>query len=260
MVASALDARKPTVLITGASRGIGLGFARNYAERNWNVIATARNPDAAADLREVAERSENVVVEKLDVLDSDDLAALAERYAGRPIDVLINNAAFHGGSPESHRLGHYDFDVFQQYMAVNVFGPLKVSEAFIDNVKEGKQKKIVSLTTRLASMTNPPPFNAFQFQIISKTALNQAMRLLRRELKGTGILVLILSPGLLDTDGAAKGRACVAASLADGSPPPPPIPVRPVAEGVAAMVRIISELDASYDGYHMGVDGQIVDW
>src|SRR5688572_14490759 len=80
-----------TVLITGSNRGLGLEFARQYAARGWKVIATARDPDGAAELRELAATG-RVTIERLDVLDREGIAALAARYEGKPIDLLINNA------------------------------------------------------------------------------------------------------------------------------------------------------------------------
>jgi hypothetical protein len=96
-----------TVLITGSSRGLGLEFARQYAARGWTVIATARNPDEAVELSELAEAG-RVTVERLDVLDRAAIAALATRYEGTPIDLLINNAGI-GGDPALQSLGSFDY-------------------------------------------------------------------------------------------------------------------------------------------------------
>jgi len=255
-----LDSTRPTVLITGASRGIGLGFAARYADDGWNVIATARDPAGAADLRNLAARSSSVVVEALDVLNQTELERLANKYANVPIDVLINNAAFHGGKPDDHRLRTYNYSTFERYMAVNVFGPLKVCEAFYASVAKSHQKKIVTLTTRLSCLSSPSPFNAFHFQAISKTALNRAMRALQLELRQTGIIVALISPGRTDTDGLAASRAAVAASLGDGAPPPNQPAALSVEQSVAAMVRVIADLNESYDGSHLDLQGNIVPW
>ncbi len=86
----------PTVLITGSNRGIGLAFARQYAEKGWNVIATARNPEAAEALQALVAEHPTVVIERLDVTDHAALEALAQDYRDRPIDVLIKNAGVLG--------------------------------------------------------------------------------------------------------------------------------------------------------------------
>jgi NAD(P)-dependent dehydrogenase (short-subunit alcohol dehydrogenase family) len=237
-----------------------LGFAARYGDEGWNVIATARNPAAAPELQNLAARSDSVVVEELEVLSEAELEALASKYANVPIDVLINNAAFHGGKPDDHRLGTYNYGTFARYMAVNVFGPLKVCEAFFKSVAKSNQKKIVTLTTRLSCLSSPPPFNAFHLQAISKTALNRAMRALQLELRETGVIVALISPGRTDTDGLAASRAAVAASLGEGAPPPNQPAALSVEESVAAMVRVIANLDESYDGSHLDFQGNRIPW
>ena len=150
---SAISSRLPspqalgpgTVLITGGNRGLGLEFARQYAARGWTVIATARNPDEALELRELAIR-DGVTIERLDVLDREAIAALAARYEGKPIDLLINNAGI-GGDPALQALGSFDYELFEEAMAVNVYGPLAVSEAFLANVAASRHKKIVAITS-----------------------------------------------------------------------------------------------------------------
>ena len=99
--------QQTTVLITGASRGIGLEFARRYAERNWRVIATCRDPQAAEALRALAASHANVVIEALDVLDHAGIDALAARLAGQPIDILLNNAGI-GGGMENQLFGRFN--------------------------------------------------------------------------------------------------------------------------------------------------------
>ena len=80
------------VLVTGSNRGLGLEFVRQYAARGWKVIATARSPEAATELRAIAAKNRDVTVERLDVEDVAAIRSLAAKYRGTPIDVLINNA------------------------------------------------------------------------------------------------------------------------------------------------------------------------
>ena len=91
-------ADEPTVLITGSNRGIGLELARQYAERGWNVIATARKPDAAEALKAIQAKQSNLVIVQLDVTDHDRIDELAAEYQGKPIDILINNAGIVSGT------------------------------------------------------------------------------------------------------------------------------------------------------------------
>jgi len=107
------ESRSGTVLITGANRGLGLELARQYADRGWTVIATARDTDAAAELRELAASRTNVSIETLDVRDADAIRMLAAKHQGRPIDVLINNAGVLGDL-DKQSLGSLDYNEFEQ--------------------------------------------------------------------------------------------------------------------------------------------------
>lgn len=108
--------RTGTVLITGANRGLGLEFAKQYATAGWSVIATARNPDAASELRALAAKESRVSIENLDVLDTAAIEALAAKYRGRPIDVLLNNAGVLGDM-KLQALGSFDYAEFEEVMA-----------------------------------------------------------------------------------------------------------------------------------------------
>jgi NAD(P)-dependent dehydrogenase (short-subunit alcohol dehydrogenase family) len=123
------DPQQPTVLITGSNRGIGLAFARHYAGAGWNVIATARKPDEAAELQSLSVSHPQVAVVQLDVTDLARIAELGQELSGTPIDVLINNAAVLGDLP-GQQYGSLDFDQFEWTMAVNVFGPMAMAEVF----------------------------------------------------------------------------------------------------------------------------------
>ncbi|MGI9329666.1 MAG: SDR family oxidoreductase [Gammaproteobacteria bacterium] len=187
-----------TVLITGANRGIGLEMARNYAKRGWTVIATARKPEKAADLNAIAAEYDKVSVEQLDVLDDGQVQALATKYADKPIDVLLNNAAILGAK-EGQNLGEYDFQLFQRVMNTNVAGPLRVAEAFLENVAASEQKKIVAITSVQGSLTLIRS-DTIQFYNSSKSALNMNMRAVSAAVKDQGITVALISPGAVDTD------------------------------------------------------------
>ena len=256
---AALDPDRPTVLITGSNRGIGFGLVQQYAADGWNVIATTRNPTAATELQNFSAESKFVHIEALDVLDETELGLLSKKYAHVPIDVLINNAAFHGGAPKDHLLGTYSYSTFERYMAVNVFGPLKVAEAFLDSVAQSEQKKIVTITTGLAILSSPPPIRGFTFQSISKAAVNRAMRTLQIELRDARIIVALISPGRVDTDGLAEAGAAVAAGR-NGAPPPSMPPPLSIENGAAAMTEVIASLDETYDGSHLDLHGNVIPW
>lgn len=94
--AQAESADTGTVLITGSNRGIGLEFARQYAELGWRVIATCRNPKTATELQALSKQYSRLVIEQLDVTDHSAIDALADKYRDTPIDVLLNNAGISG--------------------------------------------------------------------------------------------------------------------------------------------------------------------
>src|SRR5438876_12376676 len=105
----------PTTLITGANRGLGLEFARQYAADGWQVLAGCRDPDRAAELQRIATGSNGAVeLQQLDVADAASVAALARRLEGRPIDLLVNNAGL--GEGDRHALGQIDYEHWQEVL------------------------------------------------------------------------------------------------------------------------------------------------
>ena len=143
---------KPTVMITGASRGIGLELARQYAALGWGVIATCRTPAGADDLQALAAERPNVIIEELDVTDFAEMDALAARYAGVPIDVLINNAGILGGN-DRQKFGSFDYAAFEEVMAVNVVGAVRMVETFVGNVAMSEQKKVMNISSAVGSVS-----------------------------------------------------------------------------------------------------------
>lgn len=187
-----------TVLITGSNRGLGLEFVRQYAARGWRVIATARNPGAATELRAIAAKNQNVSVDSLDVGDVPAIKALAARYKGTAIDVLINNAGVLGDM-KAQSSGALDYAEFEDVMAVNVFGALAMADAFRDHVAASTQKKIVSITSR-SGIISQPGYRGPSFYRASKVALNMVMRVFADEVRDRNVIVALVSPPPTETD------------------------------------------------------------
>ena len=242
--AQAADSAPPTVVITGSNRGIGLAFAEWYAEHGWNVVATCRSPERADDLNALAAEYANLSVEQLDVTREDHIRALADRHAGQPIDLLINNAAVLGPLPEQS-LGGLDYDRFEQTMAVNVFAPLRLSEALADNVAAAKGK-IVAITSGVASLTLMSRMRGLYFYRMSKSALNMGWRALRTDLKPRDVAVLLISPGMVDTrllrESGYTGEALTPE------------------ESAAGMAEIIADATLEDPGLPINVDGRVLPW
>ena len=187
--APAKDSR--TVLITGANRGIGLEFARQYSMAGWTVIGTARHPDTATELKELADK-----VLQLDVTDPASVDRLRQDLAGTPVDMLINNA---GIQPLMWTLSEVDFDAFERSLAVNTLGPVRVTQALLPQLRSGKLRKIVNITTNLSSIAENTDGGFYGYRE-SKAALNMFTKSLAAELGPEGFICIVLHPGWVKTD------------------------------------------------------------
>ena len=197
------EAALPTVLITGSNRGLGLEFAKQYTAKGWKVIATARKPEKAEELQALAADNDNITIEQLDVTDHAMIDALAEKYADQPIDVLLNNAGISGNPKPEMIFGKLDYALLDDYIHVNVVGPVKMSEAFRPHVKASAQKKIAVLSSKAGSFAEDGGgnFPGVIWYQTSKAGLNMAMTRVAKAVKNDGISVLMLSPGMVDTQG-----------------------------------------------------------
>jgi len=245
--AGSIDPDRSTVLITGSNRGIGLAFAQHYVAAGWNVLAAVRTPERAAELTALAEGYEHLVIEQLDVTDNQRIAELAEEYRDTEIDVLINNAGVYGGI-ETQSWGSLDEATFERVMAVNVFAPMKMAEAFADHIAASEQKKIVSITSGAGTVSREGRPGGGLIYGVSKAALNMAMRQIRAEVEERGIIVALIAPGLVATDMLVVARPTLVANA------------QTPAQSVAGIVQVIENLDESYDGRPRNYDGSIMPW
>jgi len=180
-----------TVLITGANRGLGLEFARQYKDAGWRVIGTARDPQDAQELKALGVR-----VMQLDVASQDSVAALAAQLDDEPIDLLINNA---GIFPRVGKLDEIDFDDYNRTLAVNTVGPVRVTRALLPNLRAGKLKIIAGLSSNLGSIAENERGNFYGYRE-SKAALNMFTKTLAAELGPEGFTCIVLTPGWVQTD------------------------------------------------------------
>lgn len=215
-------ARADTVLITGANSGIGLEFARQYAADGWTVIATHRRSGVPETLAALMAEYPGVRVETLDVTDVDQARALAAKLADVPIDVLINNAGVYNdrsacgtddgcfGDYSTQTFGNFDFELLDTMMAVNIKGPLIVSEAFYANVLASEQKKIIAISSSNGTITGelPNPRPGATFYRMTKAALNREMQIVAASTRDDGVTVIMFNPGptLTEHQESLRGR------------------------------------------------------
>ena len=196
----------PTVFITGASRGLGEEFVKQFLEDDWDIIATCRNPD---EIQLDIPRN-RIDIFPLDVTDHDSITRLKADLGKRPIDVLINNAGIIG---QRDGFGTLDYSAWAGAMDTNVFGPMRIAEALIENVVESDLKQMVFITSRMGSITETHP-NAYVYRS-SKAALNMAVRCMSLELADKGITAILFHPGHVQTDmGGATAPVTPKASIA----------------------------------------------
>jgi NAD(P)-dependent dehydrogenase (short-subunit alcohol dehydrogenase family) len=228
----------PTVLITGANRGLGLEFCRQYADKGWDVIACCRNPAQAGELRALGQRCGSMQIEALDVAQFDQIDSFAKKLSDTGIDVLINNAGVYGGH---QGFGQLDYEAWLNTLVINTQAPMKMAEAFLPQIKRGGKKLIVSISSLMGSISDNGSGGSV-FYRSSKAALNAAMKSLSIDLRDQGIGVLIFHPGWVRTDmGGANG-------LIDSK------------TSVGGMCAVIDSFTLAQSGVFIKYDGKPMPW
>jgi NAD(P)-dependent dehydrogenase (short-subunit alcohol dehydrogenase family) len=188
----------PSVLITGANRGLGLEFARQYLADGWQVYAACRNPASASELRHLAENAGGKLqIMAMDVTDAASIHAAAKDLDGQAIDLLLNNAAIIG--PRNQTIGNIDYEAWAEAFAVNTMGPMRVSEAFVEHLAKSDLKLIVSLTSGMGSIADNTSGGSIVYRS-TKAAMNMVMRSLAVDLAPRGIVCVVVNPGWVRTD------------------------------------------------------------
>lgn len=240
-VSAGMKKDSPTVLITGANRGIGLELARQYAAKGWNVIATSRHlpgEPALAALSDIASKHPQVVLEKLDVADTATILAVAAKYRDQPIDVVINNAAAVESTFAADMAAattpfeKLDFDAARRDFDVTTLGAMRVTQAFLANVEHSRQKKVISVTSSAGSFGNPLPNGIAMNYGASKAALNKYMSLLAVQLKSSGVIVGLVQPVFVASKSDMKNMPGAA----------------PVDQEVAKLVKVIDAMTPEGSG------------
>lgn len=201
-----------TALITGANRGLGLEFARQYAAAGWQVLATCRARDAAKDLQGLAAgNGGRLRILAMDVTDAASVRTAAGPVGSEAIDLLLNNAGV--GSPKDQNIGSLDYEAWTRVLDVNTLGPMRVVEAFLENVAKSHLKQIVTITSGMGSLANNTSGGSYAYRT-SKAAVNMVIRSLAIDLAPRGITCIVMDPGWVRTDmGGPDGKLSPAESV-----------------------------------------------
>jgi NAD(P)-dependent dehydrogenase (short-subunit alcohol dehydrogenase family) len=238
----------PTVLVTGASRGLGLEFVRQYLADGWRVLAVARDPAGATELAAIAAASAGLVtVHRADMTDLASLDALAQSLEGTAIDVLLNNAGTMGSGDfatrgmQDDRYGAIDYADWIEVLRINVLAPMRAAEVFLPHLLAGTQRKIVTLSSILGSVALNTRGGLYSYRS-SKAAVNMVMKGLALDLGPQGVICVPMHPGWART---ALGG--------------PNAPVDPV-DSVTGMRKVIAGLDVAATGKFWAYDGSELPW
>jgi NAD(P)-dependent dehydrogenase (short-subunit alcohol dehydrogenase family) len=217
-----------TAVVTGGNRGIGLELCRQLVARRYGVVATCRR--SSEELEDL-----NVIVYRdVEVTDPASITRFARELRGQPIDLLINNA----GILSNETLPDLDFDRIREQFEVNAIGPLRVTAALLPNLRTGS--KVAIITSRMGSIGDNSSGGHYGYRM-SKAAVNMAGVTLARDLKGRGIGVFILHPGM------------VATTMTGGHGIPP-------AQAAAKLLARLDELELKDSGTFLHANGEPLPW
>ena len=230
-----------TALITGANRGIGLEFCRQYAADDWRVLACSRYPEKSDELNRLASRNPELIkVHALDVADHLEIDRLGQILADESIDLLINNAGIYPHS-DKNGFGHTDYAEWIQAFRINTMAPLKMAETFAAQIARGKQKTIVTITSKMGSISDNSGGGSYLYRS-SKAAVNMVVKSLAIDLKPLGITAVVFHPGWVRTDMGGPNAMI--------SPE----------QSVSGMRHVISGLAPADSGKFFAYDGQPIPW
>ena len=224
----------PTVLVTGANRGLGLEFARQYRADGWEVVAGCRKPDEAADLK-----ATGAEVHAVDVADPASIAGFRAAVGDQPLDLVIANAGVYGGGRQM-KLDDIDYDEWTRTLVVNLFGPVRIAAAFADNLKAA-HGKLVAITSQMGSVEDNGSGGFLAYRS-SKSGLNGAFKSVAIELKRDGVTAMVMHPGWVATD--------------MGGPSAPTTPE----QSITGMRKVIDALTPEDAGTFRAFDGRTIPW
>ena len=229
-----------TILLTGANRGIGLEFVRQFAGAGARVYAACRSPESAHELNKLAAAHQGQVsVHPLDVTNDTQRKALGAALNGTAIDILLNNAGVYGNG--ANVFGEIDEQVWLDTFHANTIAPLKMAEVFVDNVAASKRKIIATISSKVGSIADNSGGGSYCYRS-SKSAVNMAMKSLSLELKDRGITCLTMHPGWVQTDMGGSN------ALIDTE------------QSVSMLRSVLAGARPEDNGKYLDKDGSIIPW
>jgi NAD(P)-dependent dehydrogenase (short-subunit alcohol dehydrogenase family) len=235
-----------TALITGANRGIGLEFCRQYAADGWRILGCSREPKKSDALNKLAAQFPGLIkTYPLDVTDHGQIEQLAQALAGESpgidsIDLLINNAGIYPDA-DSRGFGHTDYQEWMRAFRINTMAPLKMAETFAPQIARSKQKTIVTITSKMGSIADNSGGGSYLYRS-SKAAVNMVVKSLAIDLKAAGVTAVVFHPGWVKTDMGGP-NAMISTE-----------------QSVSGMRQAISRLTIADSGKFFGYDGQVIPW
>jgi len=228
-----------TILITGTNRGIGLEFTRQCLARGDRVIATCRDIEVADELKQLQGSHGRLDIRQLDVASIESMKDFVQQLAGTPIDIFINNAGVYG--PTNIKFGEVDAHVWASVFQVNSIAPLILSQLLMPNLRQGEDKKMLYLTSKMGSIDDNSGGGSYIYRS-TKTALNSVVKSLAIDLAVEGFSAAVLHPGWVLTDMGGPN------ALIDTK------------TSVTGMLQVVDDLDSRNSGSFFNYDGRIIAW
>lgn len=228
----------PTLLITGANRGLGLTFTKTFLEAGWSVHAGCRHPEKATELKALCAQHDGLEIHKLDVTNRLQVSSLARELRDEKLDLLLNNAGIMGGRLG---LGQIDYEEWTRVLETNCLAPMGLAEAFVEQVQASERKLIVTISSIMGSVGSNEAGGGYVYRS-SKAALNAAMKSLAIDLAPKGVSVVVCHPGWVQTD------------MGGGSAPVS------IDQSIAGLYSLIDGLSLEDSGKFYNYDGSELPW
>jgi len=233
-----------TALITGCSRGIGLGLVKEYVGRGYKVLATCRQPENATALKEfLAKNGQNTAI-SLDVTSTSSIEACCQSISkeNQKIDLLVNNAGISNKEHPDDLASGTDATEFDHIMHTNVTSCLSMTQKFLPLLRQGESPMVINISSGLGSLTQSPRFSTTSYQC-SKAALNMLTKCFADDVKD--VIFVAMHPGWVQTDmGSSKGRNA-------------PVTIVDSAKGIA---NVAGGITSDQSGIFMSYDGSVMDY